>query len=306
MVKGSVSPLPLILLLGVGLMSVVSNAQELTPRAYWPAPKGTKVVTFAYQYSTGDVLFDPSLPLVGVDSRINLTQFSYLQTINLAGRTANVQFNVPYSWGTTEGVVDGVDRSRYIAGWADARARLSVNLLGAPTMGPAEFQQLRADPTPIVGVSLMLSAPTGAYEKDRLINLGANRWAIKPAVGYIHPITKTWLSELDLGVWFFGDNDEFLGLTREQEPIVSGEFHLVKRVKPGFWFSLDLNYYYGGQTVIDGEERADLQRNSRAGLTLMFPWKRHHALRASASAGTVTSSGGDFNLYSLVYIYAWN
>jgi len=304
--KERVSSLVPIFLVAVGLASAFARAQELTPRAYWPAPKGTKVVTFAYQYSTGDVLFDQSLPLVGVDSRINLTQLSYLKTINLAGRTANVQFSVPYSWGTTEGVVDGVDRSRYVAGWADARARLSVNLLGAPTMGPAEFQQLRANPRPIVGASLQVSVPTGVYEEERLINVGTNRWAIKPAVGYIHPITKTWLSELDLGVWLFGDNDEFLGLTREQEPIASGEFHLVKRVKPGFWFSLDLNYYYGGRTVIDGDERADLQRNSRAGLTLMFPWKRHHALRASGSAGTVTSSGGDFDLFSLVYIYAWN
>jgi hypothetical protein len=304
--RESRSLLLLIALLLVGLMGAVSNAQELTPRAYWPAPKGTKIVTFAYQYSTGDILMDPSLPVVGVDSRINLTQLSYLQTINLAGRTANVQLSAPYSWGTTDGVVDGQDRSRYIAGWADARARLSVNLLGAPTMDPAAFRQLRANPRPIVGVSLQLSAPTGAYEKDRLINLGTNRWAIKPAIGYIHPVTRTWLTELELGLWLFGDNDEFLGTTREQNPIVSGEFHLVKRVKPGFWFSLDLNYYYGGRTTIDGEQRADLQRNSRAGLTLMFPWKHKHAIRGSFSTGTVTSSGGDFDLFSLLYAYAWN
>jgi len=303
--KGSVSPLPLILLLAVGLMSVVSNAQELTPRAYWPAPKGLKVATFAYQYSTGDILMDPSLPIIGVDSRINLTQFSYLQTINLAGRTATVQFSVPYSWGTSEGAVDGVDRSRYIAGWADARARLSVNLLGAPTMGPAGIQELRANPRPIVGASLQVSVPTGAYEEERLINVGTNRWAIKPGIGYIHPVTKTWLTELDLGMWIFGDNGEFLGTTREQEPIVSGEFHLVKRVKPGFWFSLDLNYYYGGRTTVGGDKLADLQRNSRAGVTLTFPWKHKHAIRTSFSAGTVTSSGGDFDLFSLVYVYAW-
>jgi len=94
-----------------------------------------------------------------------------------------------------------------------------------------------------------------------------------------------------LAGYIFGDNDEFLGTTREQNPIVSGEFHLVKRVKPGFWFSLDLNYYYGGRTTVDGEQRADLQRNSRAGFTLTFPWKRKHAIRTSLSAGTVTSSG---------------
>jgi hypothetical protein len=303
--KGSGAAL-LLALLVMGLMGASSLAQELTPRAYWPAPKGTKVVTFAYQYSTGDILMDPSLPVVGVDSRINVTQFSYLQTINLAGRTASVQFSAPYSWGTTEGAVDGVDRSRYIAGWADARARLSVNLLGAPTLDKAAFQQLRATPRAIVGMSLLVSAPTGVYEKDRLINLGTNRWAIKPAIGYIHPVTRTWLTELEIGVWLFGDNDEFLGATREQNPIASGDFHLIKRIKPGFWCSLDLNYYYGGRTTVDGILKADLQRNSRAGFTMTFPWKGHNAIRTSFSTGTVTSSGGDFNMFSLVYIFAWH
>ncbi|MGB5479211.1 MAG: transporter [Thermoanaerobaculia bacterium] len=304
--KESGSPLYLILFLAIGLTGAVSFAQELTPRAYWPAPRGTKVATFAYQYSTGDILMDPSLPIVGVDSRINLTQFSYLQTIKLAGRTAQVQLSAPYSWGTTEGVVDGVDRSRYIAGWGDARARLSVNLLGAPTMDGAQFQQLRANPRPIVGASLLVSAPTGGYEPDKLINLGTNRWAIKPAIGYIHPVTRTWLTELEVGMWIFGDNDEFLGSTREQRPIVSGDFHLVKRVRPGFWFSLDLNYYYGGRTTVDGNLIADLQRNSRAGFTLAFPWKRRHAIRGSYSTGAVTSSGGDFDMLTLLYAYAGN
>ena len=302
----SVAPLLLSLFLAMVLTGAVSLAQELTPRAYWPAPKGTKVVTFAYLYSTGDILMDPSLPVVGVDSRINVTQFSYLHTINLAGRTASVQFSAPYSWGTTEGAVDGVDRSRYVAGWADARARLSVNLLGAPTMDKAAFQQLRAKPRALVGMSLQVSVPTGVYEKDRLINVGTNRWAIKPAIGYIHPVTRTWLTELEIGVWLFGDNDEFLGTKREQSPIASGDFHLIKRIKPGFWFSLDLNYYYGGRTTIDGELKANLQRNSRAGATLTFPWKGHHAIRTSFSTGTVTSSAGDYDLFSLIYVFAWN
>ena len=295
-----------ILLMVAVQVSVGALAQELTPRAYWPAPKGTKVVTFAYQYSTGDILFDPSLPVVGVDSRLNLTQFSYLQTVNIAGRTANFQFSVPYSWGTTEGEVAGSERSRYAAGWSDARARLSVNLLGAPTMDPAAFQRLRADPEPIVGVSLMVSAPTGRYDENEVINVGSNRWAIKPAIGYIHPLKRKWLTEFELGLWVFGDNDEFLGRTREQNPVAEGEFHLIKRVRPGFWFSFDLNYYYGGRTTVDGNLNADLQRNSRAGFTMTFPWKRHHAIRGSFSTGTVTSSGGDFDLFSIVYVYLWN
>lgn len=288
------------------LVDASSYAQELTPRVYWPAPKGTKVVSLAYQYTTGDILTDPSLPVVGVDSRLSLGQFTYQQMFSLAGRTATAQLSLPYTWGTTAGEIFGEAQRRDLSGWADVTARLSVNLLGAPTMDRAAFQELRAEPRPILGVSLGLVAPTGDYEPDRLINVGSNRWAIKPALGFVYPLRRKWLAELELGVWFFGDNDEFLGRTREQNPVASGQFHLIKRVRPGFWFSLDLTYYYGGRTTVGGVLRADLQRNSRAGGTLVFPFRRHHAIKASFSTGTVTTSGGDYEMLSLVYLYAWN
>jgi hypothetical protein len=58
-------------------------AQELTPRTYWPAPKGTKVAVVGYSYSYGDVFFDPSIPLYGVESRIHPCVLAYLQTLRL-------------------------------------------------------------------------------------------------------------------------------------------------------------------------------------------------------------------------------
>ncbi len=56
-----------IALLPVSFWSSPAGAQELTPRAYWPAPEGTKVVVLGYQFSSGDVVTDPSLPIRGVD-----------------------------------------------------------------------------------------------------------------------------------------------------------------------------------------------------------------------------------------------
>ena len=50
------------------VMAAPGAAQELSPRAYWPAPKGTRVLIAGYAYSSGDVVVDPSLPLVGVSS----------------------------------------------------------------------------------------------------------------------------------------------------------------------------------------------------------------------------------------------
>ncbi|MEJ2138980.1 MAG: transporter [Gammaproteobacteria bacterium] len=281
------------------------DAQELTPRAFWPLPNGTNVLSLAYQYSSGDILVDPSLPLTGVDSKINYLQVSYQRTFSLYGRTAGAQLSLPYSRGTTRGFVDGVFRDRDTVGLGDARLRLAVNLLGAPTMDPAGMQKLRSNPRTIVGASLLIQAPTGEYAAGKVVNIGTNRWSVKPAVGVIVPLHPTWLLEFEAGVWFFEDNDDFLGQTREQKPILSTEAHLIKRIRPGFWASLDANFYVGGRTRIDGGGTQNLQRNSRLGATVVVPFKRVHALRGSFSTGATTNAGGDYEIYNLSYLYAW-
>ena len=91
----------------IALLAAGITAQELTPRAYWPAPKGTKVAILGYSFSFGDVVTDPSLPIVGVDSKINAGLFAYLQTLSLWGRTSNVLVELPHPWGTTVGSLKG-------------------------------------------------------------------------------------------------------------------------------------------------------------------------------------------------------
>ena len=102
-----------------------------------------------------------------------------------------------------------------------------------------------------------------------------------------------------------GDNDDFLDETRKQNPILSTEFHLIKRIRSGFWASLDANFYVGGRTSVSGNEQANLQRNSRLGATVVYPLKGRHAIRSSFSTGVVAESGGDFEMFTLSYIYAW-
>jgi hypothetical protein len=283
----------------------VAFSQELVPRAYWPTPNSTNVLVIGYQRNTGDIVTDPSLPITGVESEIDFLQASYQRTFSAWGRTATVQLSLPYTEGRTEGFVEGEFVRRDVVGIGDTRARFAINLKGAPSMDVAGFQELRHNPRTIVGASLLIQAPTGEYETDRLINIGTNRWAAKPAIGVMWPIRPTWLLEAEVGAWFFGDNSDFLGETREQDPILSTEFHLVKRIRPGFWVSLDANFYVGGETRVNNEDAGDLQRNSRFGITGVFPLQRGHALRGNVSTGAVTKSGGDFEIFSLAYIYVW-
>ena len=268
-------------------------AQELTPRFYWPAPKGTRVGVVGYVYASGDVLFDPSIPLYGVDSKVNVVALAYLQTLNVWGRTANFLIELPYQWGTTQGLIGETPARGRAFGIGDLGVTLAVNLLGAPTMTPADFQQLRKKPHPILGASLKVIAPTGRYETDRLINVGANRWAARLELGTIIPFSPPWLLELHAGAWFLGDDDDYLAGRREQDPIVAFQAHLVRRFKPGFWASLDLNYFTGGRQTIGGEEQTVAQDNSRIGATVAVPFKGRHAVKIGYFMGLRTELGSD-------------
>ncbi len=268
-------------------------------------PNRTNLIALGYQYSTGDVVTDPTLPITGVESDINFLQVTYLRTYSLFSRTANVQFSVPYTWGESEGFAEGQFRSGQNSGTADSQVRFTVNLLGAPTMDAAGFQALRAKPRTIIGVSLQIQAPTGDYDSDKLINTGTNRWAVKPGVGIIWPLRPKWLLEFEIDAWIFVDNDDFLGVTKQQDPLVSTEVHLVKRIRPGFWVSLDATYYAGGRTTVDDELRDDEQQNSRIGASVLFPFKGGHAIKFTFSTGIATSTGGDFDNFAVNYLYLW-
>jgi len=278
------------------------NAQELSPRANWPAPKGTKVAFVGYQYSFGDVLTDRSLPITGLDSQIHVGFLGYLQTFSLFNRTTNLIIELPYTSATTTGIILAPDEEtlarRDMAGIADIGVTFAINLIGAPSMDIKEFQELRNNPRQILGVSLKILVPTGAYEEDKLINISSNRWAFKPKLGYMIPLTQKWLVELDLAMWIFTDNDEFLGKTRKQDPIFASEFHLVRRFKPGFWAAIDVNYFRGGRSNLVDQ---DLQRNSKIGCTIAYPFAGRHTLKGGFSMGVVTETGDNFKTFTLSY-----
>ena len=288
-----------------GVWATDTTAQELTPRFYWPAPEGTKVAVLGYSRSVGDVLFDPSTPLFEVDSDIHTTLLAYMQTFGLAGRTANVLAELPYSWGTTTGYISEVAAEtaarRNYSGLGDVKVTLSVNLVGAPTMTPEDFQALRADPHPILGASIRIVAPTGRYDDDLLLNIGANRWAARLELGSAIPIHRKWVFELAAGVWFFTDDDDFLTGRREQEPIYAFQAHLVHRFKPGFWASLDATYFTGGRQTIGGDRLSDDLHNSRIGAMVVVPFRGRYAIKIGYFIGARTDYGNDFDQFLVTY-----
>ncbi len=284
------------------LVSLESTAQELSPRVYWPTPVDTQVLTVGYSYMSGDIIPDRSLPLTGVDSNINSIHLGYRRTLNLWGRTANITFEAPYIDGTTVGTREGeLNLEREYSGVGDVAATLSVNILGAATMDKQEFRQMLGSFRHLFGVSVKLVAPTGKYDSKRLINVGANRWAMRAEVGYIAVLKSKWILETSLGVWFFEDNDNFLGVSKQQKPVMTLQAHLIHRFRPGLWASLDMNYYQGGRSTIGGRRLDDLQRDSKIGATLVFPFATRHAIKLGYTKGSINDSDESFDVFLASY-----
>ena len=181
--------------------------------------------------------------------------------------------------------------------------RLSVNLAGAPAMGLAEFSHWKQDV--IVGASVRVSPPWGQYDPDRLLNIGANRWTVKPEVG-LSKAVGPWILEVQAAAMFFGDNDEFYGgSTRSQDPVYSVQTHVIRSFPAGRWLSVDLTWFTGGQSSIDGVRGDDLQRNWRAGATFAVPVDRLNSLKFSASSGVSARTGNNYDAIGVAWQHRW-
>lgn len=292
------------LLLAVALATSAA-AQELTPRTYWPAPIGSNAAVFGAVFSRGDFAQQSGLPVEIEDLTVRGLQASYYRAFGLAGRTASLTLTAPWVGISADGTVDGMSRSRDTAGLGDTWVRLSVNVKGAPAMTPGEFQEFRKKPKNLVGLSLRVVAPTGHYDDDRLINVSGSRWAFKPELGLVFPIRRHWVLEAYAGVWIYTSNEDYLGSTLTQDNLGSGQLHLIYRVRPGFWASLDWNAFLGGRSSVDGVEQPNSQRNSRIGATVSIPFKRTSAFRIGFSTPLTTEFGGDYESLVIGFQHAW-
>ena len=200
----------LVLALVAGLARGAAS-QDLEPRAYSASPVGTTFVVAAVGRSSGNVLTDPSLPVEDVQATLGIATAGAGYTFDLLSRTALVLAAFPYGRAHATGRVQEAAAEVSRVGWADARFKLSVNLIGGKALRRSEFATARR--STIVGVSLTAVAPTGQYFSDKLVNLGSNRWSLKPEAGVSFPLGHFSIDGY-AGVWLFGSNDQFYPGTR--------------------------------------------------------------------------------------------
>ncbi|NJN46786.1 MAG: transporter [Candidatus Competibacteraceae bacterium] len=278
-------------------------AQEIEPRAFSNIPIGVNFVIAGYAYAEGGLVTDPALPLENANLQTHNTVLAYARALDLWGRSGKFDVILPYSWISGTAELAGQPQEREISGLGDPRLRFSVNLFGAPALSLKEFASYQQNT--IIGASVQVSIPTGQYDDNKLVNVGTNRWFVKPELG----ISKTWgpwTLELATAVTFFEDNDDFLsGMKREQDPIYSVQGGLIYGFRNGIWVALNGTYFTGGRTTVDGVENDDRQKNSRAGITVALPINRHNSVKLYASTGVSTRTGSDFDIIGIAWQYRW-
>ena len=279
------------------------SAAELEPRAYVNTPPGINFLIAGYGYSEGGLSTAASSPLKDANLQIHTGILAYARTLDVWGMSGKFDVIVPYADLSGTARVGGQPRERNISGFVDPRFRFSVNFLGAPVLSMEEFATYQPDL--LMGASVQVSAPLGQYDSTKLVNLGANRWYIKPDMG----ISKTWGAltlELSAGVTIYTINDRYYGgKTLEQDPVYTTQAHVTYDFGRGVWCALDGTYDYGGRTTVSGVRSSDLQGNSRVGGTLALPVNRNNSIKLHTSTSVQTRAGSDYTLGVVAWQLRW-
>lgn len=282
----------------------LANAQELEPRRWTHLPIGVSFLGVGGAYTDQDIKVDPTIELEDVEGEYYTALLSYVHSFAVFGKTGRLDVLLPYTTARWDGLLEGEPASTRRRGFNDPKVRFAVNLLGSPAQSMAEFRDYKVET--IVGAAVEVTVPIGEYDDDRLINLGKNRWVVKPQIGVVHNWGK-WGGELTASAWFYEDNDDFFRDTkREQDPIYSLQAHLVYTFRPGLWASLSGAYGAGGRNKVDGERRGQRTDKTLWALSAGLPIDSGQGIKFSYVRGdTRNDQGADENIFLAAYSLMW-
>ncbi len=279
------------------------SAQEIEPRIYANIPMDINIVVLSYSYGSGNILSDPALPIEDFTVVTHTPAITYARSIGFLGKLWKFQITQPYMHMAGDVKIAGKDTSGTKTGFTDTRLRLAVNLFGSPAVSLKDFKRFQQET--IIGASLVISVPVGQYDKSKRVNLGSNRFGIKPEIGVSKRLAR-WYLEAYAGIWFFTENKEFLEtMVVKQEPIYTLQWHISYQFISGPWIAIDGAYADGGRISINEIKQTTFQKNWRIGGAITWPLNRQHSIKLIAHTGVYTRLGSDFDVITIAYQYLW-
>jgi len=279
------------------------QSQDLEPRAYSNTPVGMNFLIAGYVYQAGGVLFDPAIPLENAHIQVQGPVIAYARSIDFGGISGKIDMVIPFAWLSGSADFNGQQLTRYVAGFADPRVRISVNFIGSPALPLSGFKEYKQNL--IVGASLQIYLPFSQYDPERLVNIGTNRFTFKPEIGASKKFGPLYL-ELAAGAALYTvDHNFYQGSSLSLSPIGYIQAHVIYSFRIGIWAALDGTYYWGGRPEVNGVEGNAMQENTRLGFTLALPVNIRNSIKLYLSTGVSTRTGSDFNTIGLAWQYRW-
>jgi hypothetical protein len=231
-----------------------AGAQDLEPRRWSHLPTGMNVIGASTVWTDGEIFADPVIRLEDATFEKYTLSSSYVRTFEWLGKSSRIDFALPYAAGRWEGLLDGDYVSTRRHGFSDPFVRFSMNLYGAPPLKGMQYVRYRASHpvTTTVGAAVAVTLPLGEYYADRLINLGNNRYVVRPQLGVLHQ-RGPWQFEVTTTVSFYEDNDDFFGGARlAQDEMWFFQGHVIRTLPRNMWVSASGGFSYGGESAING------------------------------------------------------
>ncbi|MCP3656812.1 MAG: transporter [Herbaspirillum sp.] len=141
---------------------------------------------------------------------------------------------------------------------------VSASGVGDPMVGGTLWLVNQQEKQQWLGVSAFVSLPVGNYDAAKgPVNLGENRWKGIFQLGYVTALPANFMLDVVGEYAVYGDNENFLGLRRQQDASYGLQTHLRYMFSPQT--SVALSYYqdFGGATKLNGVSQNDRMNNGR-------------------------------------------
>jgi len=291
---------------------MIARAQ-VPPRFYWKSLAGANAVPVIFQSLSGNANpMDPAYvvsPNSSVDANVAIA--GYAKMLPLFDRTLTLAVLQPMGRISGNTSVAGVNYNQDANGFGDPMAEVGINLIGAKAMKTIP-DLLRYEPKFSLDVIVDLAFPIGEYDSSQALNLGQNRWYGRvgaPIVWQIGPWVPGQRTTLQVlpSVWFFSDNNDYVGQTLGTDPMFQVEAHLTRDFTDHFWGSLDSTYLAGGKSTVGGVAGESLD-NLGVGFTLGYQINDNISLTAGYMATVNDSNPGDLQMdgFRISFTYGWH
>lgn len=285
-------------------MSGEARAQFTDPHSYDNTPVDVNQIELVYGYVRADSSLDTSIVVSGAKLMLHEGTIDYTRYLGIFKRLAWVEAAVPLAG--LAGSVEGTSIQGSIAGTGDSSYQAAILLKGGPALTVAEFDQYK--PTTTLGVSFTVTAPTGLYSSDKILNLGSDRWSFKPEIALSYPFgpQQQWQLDTYANASMYTDNTSYRGTELlRQEALIGVEEHVSYSFTDRLWASLDTRYSFRGTTSVNGVDQNNAQQNFMVGSELSFSLNPQNSLIFEIARVPVHQNGPSYTGFALKYDYSW-